>query len=473
MEKRRIDTFEAAVEYLYHMPRFTAKHSMEDTVAHLARLGAPDQKIKRIIHVAGTNGKGSVCTYLRFCLQEAGYRVGVFTSPHLVDIRERFVLDGEMIEETEFLRLFQVVYESLDWETLAQGEGYHPTFFEYLFFMCMLYFAKRQPDYCILETGLGGRLDATNAVSHKELAVITRISLDHVEYLGDTVAQIAAEKAGIMRAGVPVVYCAEVPAAEEVFVKRAETLQIQAVPVSKKDYTFHKFHNKTIDFSLRTRYYGYIGVSLHTIAQYQMENAALAVRALEVLEERARKDDASGHGKNVSEQNGVALTQSMETPGVITEEQIKGGLAKAFWPGRMEEILPDVFADGAHNADGIRAFLDTVKADGCGESGQRRNLIFSVVQDKDYKTMIKQVLDASLFERIYVPHMHTARAAELEILKNDWEENAGDNIELIFCEDVRGALCRARAEQDGARIYIAGSLYLVGEIKEFFKDDQF
>ena len=137
MEKRRIDTFEAAVEYLYHMPRFTAKHSMEDTIAHLVRLSSPDQKIKRIIHVAGTNGKGSVCTYLQFCLREAGYHVGVFTSPHLVDIRERFMLDGELIEEAEFLRLFQVVYESLDWETLAQGEGYHPTFFEYLFFFLL------------------------------------------------------------------------------------------------------------------------------------------------------------------------------------------------------------------------------------------------------------------------------------------------------------------------------------------------
>ena len=345
MEKRRIDTFEGAVEYLYNMPRFTTKNTMDDTVAQLVRLGSPDRKIRHIIHVAGTNGKGSVCTYLRYCLQEAGYHVGVFTSPHLVDIRERFAVDGTLIDEEDFLRFFQEVYDSLDWEALQRGEGYHPTFFEYLFFMCMLYFAEKQPDYCILETGLGGRLDATNAVSHKELAVITRISLDHVEYLGDTVAQIAAEKAGIMKEGVPVVYCAEVPEAEKVFVKTARNMQARAVPVSKNDYMFHKFHNKTIDFSLRTRYYGYIGVSLHTIAHYQMENAALAVRALEVLEENGRRADVSGH-------DGKVPAQDEEIPCLITGEQLRRGLEKAFWPGRMEEILP-ITAEPAARAEAI------------------------------------------------------------------------------------------------------------------------
>ncbi len=453
MKKCNIDTFEKAVDYLYNMPRFTAKHSMEDTRAHLERLGAPDRKVKHIIHVAGTNGKGSVCTYLRYCLEEAGYRVGVFTSPHLVDIRERIVTDGKMISREAFLRLFLQVYDSLDWGALEQGEGYHPTFFEYLFFMCMLYFAEEQPYFCILETGLGGRLDATNAVSEKALTVITRIGLDHVEYLGNTVGEIAAEKAGILRQDVPLVYCAEVPEATEIFVEKAKKLGIAAWPVSKKDYRFQKFHNKTIDFSLRTRYYGYIEIFLHTIAYYQMENAALAVRAVEALEERLAQ--GAGDFKR------------------ITEEQIRAGLAKAFWPGRMEEILPDLFVDGAHNADGIRAFLDTVREDGCDREGQKRILIFSVVQDKDYKTMIKQVLAADLFSRIYVPHMHTARAAELTDLQKYWEENAAEGTEVLFCGNVREALDGALASRNGARIYIAGSLYLVGEIKEFFKDDQF
>ena len=445
MERQKIDSMEAAVDYLYNMPRFTTKNTMEDTRAHLVRLGSPDRKIRRIIHVAGTNGKGSVCAYLRYCLQEAGYRVSVFTSPHLVDIRERFVINGEMISEEDFLRLFLQVYDSLDWEALRVGKGYHPTFFEYLFFMGMSYFAEQDPDFCILETGLGGRLDATNSVTDKALTIITRISPDHVEYLGDTIAKIAGEKAGIMRGGVPLVYLDEVPEASTVFVEWAKKLKIEAYPVSKKDYDFPKFNNKTIDFSLHTRYYGYIGATLHTTALYQMENAALAVRALEIL--------LQGRG--------------------ITAEDIRTGLAKTFWPGRMEEILPDVFLDGAHNEDGIRAFLDTVREDGCGSRSQGRTLIFSVVQDKNYGSMITQVLDAALFDRIYVAHMETKRAASLESLKEQWKKAPGDNTEILFFENVKPAVRHALSAQDGDRIYIAGSLYLVGEIKEFIDDDQF
>ncbi|MDE7270109.1 MAG: bifunctional folylpolyglutamate synthase/dihydrofolate synthase [Acetatifactor sp.] len=441
--KKVIDNFEAAVEYLYSMPRFTSKNTPEDTRAQLVRLGSPDRRIKQIIHVAGTNGKGSVCAYLHSILKEAGFRTAVFTSPHLVDIRERFAVDGSMISREDFLRIFLKIYDSLDWTALEQGRGYHPTFFEYLFFMAMLYFAEQEPDYCILETGLGGRLDATNAVAEKALAVITRISKDHVEYLGDTLAGIAAEKAGIMSGTAPLVYCDEVPEASAVFVERAQDLQIQTYPVSKKDYSFLKKANKTIDFSLNTRYYDYIGITLHTLARYQMENAALAVRAVEVLFQGER----------------------------ITAGQIQSGLAKSFWPGRMEEILPEVFVDGAHNEDGIRAFLDTVSEDGCAADGRRRILLFSVVQDKDYRSMIRQVLDSELFDRIFVAHMETGRAAALDSLRALWETEERGNAETVFCEDVHTALKSVLAQQGEARVYIAGSLYLVGEIKEFLWND--
>lgn len=437
--KKVIDNFEAAVEYLYSMPRFTSKNTPEDTRAHLVRLGSPDRRIKQIIHVAGTNGKGSVCAYLHSILKEAGFRTAVFTSPHLVDIRERFAVDGSMISREDFLRIFLKIYDSLDWTELEQGRGYHPTFFEYLFFMAMLYFAEQEPDYCILETGLGGRLDATNAVAEKALAVITRISKDHVEYLGDTLAGIAVEKAGIMSSTAPLVYCDEVPEVSAVFVERAQYLQIRTYPVSKKDYSFLKKANKTIDFSLNTRYYDYIGITLHTLARYQMENAALAVRAVEVLFQGER----------------------------ITAGQIQSGLAKSFWPGRMEEILPEVFVDGAHNEDGIRAFLDTVSEDGCAADGRRRILLFSVVQDKDYRSMIRQVLDSELFDRIFVAHMETGRAAALNSLRALWETEERGNAETVFCEDVHTALKSVLAQQGEARVYIAGSLYLVGEIKEF------
>ncbi len=442
LEKQVIQTFEEAVAYLYDMPRFTTKNTPEDTRIHLAKLGSPDKQIPTIIHVAGTNGKGSVCAYLRYILEETGAKVATFTSPHLVDIRERFCVNGEMMSKEDFVRIFLQVYESLDWCALAQDEGYHPTFFEYLFFMGMLWFGEQKPDYCILETGLGGRLDATNSVSHKELTVITRIGLDHVEYLGDTLEAIAGEKAGIMRAGVPLVCCGEVPEALTIFERQGQKLQTQVINVSNKDYALLKFNNKTIDFSLQTRYYGYIGITLHTLARYQMENAAIAVRAAEEL--------CGPDGLNV--------------------RKIQDGLSKAFWPGRMEEVLSEVFVDGAHNEDGIRAFLEAVGGDGCEAIGRERILLFSVVQDKDYESMIKQVLDAALFHRIYVAHMETARGASLEQLRALWcaREN---HPEIYFCENVQGALEQALLDRTDERIYIAGSLYLVGEIKEFLSND--
>lgn len=451
MLKKDINSFGEAAAYLYALPRFTAKNTMEDTRAHLERLGSPDRKIKQIIHVAGTNGKGSVCAYLRSVLEEGGYTVALFTSPHLTDIRERFVINGEMVSRQDFLKAFLQVYNSLNWEESDSERWYHPTFFEYLFFMAMLLFADADCDYCILETGLGGRLDATNAVSRKALTVITRISQDHTDQLGSAVEQIAREKAGIMRAGVPCVYCADVPEAAAVFAEIAEKLQTEGEALSKKDYIFLNFKNKTIDFSLHTRYYGYIRVVLHTQARYQMENAALAVRAAEVLD----------RGRNIS----VA--------------QIQSGLARCFWAGRMEEILPEVFVDGAHNEDGIRAFLETVSQDGCEERGCSRSLLFSVVSDKDYRSMIEQILRSGCFYRIAAAHMRTGRAADLDALREIFDvqqegigARAASGPEMIFSDDVRDAFTRMLEERrQGERIYVAGSLYLIGEIKEFSKHD--
>lgn len=438
MKRQNITTFEEAVDYLYSTPKFTTKNSIEDTQAYLHKMGDPDNKL-RIIHVAGTNGKGSVCAYLRYILMEAGYRVASFTSPHLVDVRERFLVDGEMITKEAFLEAFLEIYNSLDWESLEQGAGYHPTFFEYLFFMAMLIFPKENVDFCILETGLGGRLDATNAISQKELSVITRISLDHVEYLGNTIEQIASEKAGIIHAGTPVVFTNAQEEATRVILRQAAKCGVSDYAVSKRDYTFLKIHNKNIAFSLHSEYYGYIRLSLRTIARYQMENAALAVRAIEVLD-RAQ---------------------------TITEEHIIRGVEKCVWQGRMEEVLPEVYVDGAHNEDGIRAFLDTVSEDGCEGS---RTLLFSVVSDKDYEHMIEKLACSGLFEHIAVAHMHTGRATTLEKMSELFARYPQVNYSLH--EDVKEAFQELLdSQKQGERIYVAGSLYLVGEIKESLKDD--
>lgn len=438
MKKQVIKSFDEAVEYLFAIPRFTGKNTMEDTKSFLHKLGDPDQKMK-IIHVAGTNGKGSVCAYLRYVLEAAGYTTCVFTSPHLVDVRERFLIKGEMVSKESFLDAFYAIYDMLDWEALEKDNGYHPSFFEYMFFMGMILFSKEPTDYCILETGLGGRLDATNSVARKEVSVITRIGLDHVEYLGDTLPKIAAEKAGIMKEGAPTVFWNFDKSVRDVFCQRAKMLGVKTYGVSKKDYTFLEFKNKNIDFSLHTRYYGYIRLTLHTQARYQLENASLAVRAIEVLDE----------GKH------------------ITAEHIAEGMRRCFWQGRMEEVLPEVYVDGAHNGDGIRAFVETVSEDSWqGE----RILLFGVVKDKDYDHMLAQLMQSKLFSKVVLAPLKTGRRLDLTTLKGTLEKVAQKcemQISYETYEGVEQALEKLIAEKTPSqRIYVAGSLYLVGEVKE-------
>lgn len=440
MKKQIIRSYEDAVNYIMSTPKFTTKNSMEDTKAFLGKLGNPDRKLQ-IIHVAGTNGKGSTCSYMKSILEASGKRIALFTSPHLVDIRERFRIGKEVVSETAFYSSFMQVYEALDWGELEQGAGYHPTFFEYLFFMAMLIFAEEEIDYCILETGLGGRLDATNSVENKVLSVITRISLEHVEYLGNSIREIAGEKAGIMMRNTPVVFSDVEPEATAVFLERAKGLSSPVYPVSKNDYRVLNLRNKSIDFSYVSRYDKNVCATLclHTIARYQVENCALALRAVEVL----------------------------DTDREITWEQVSKGVENCFWEGRMEEVLPSIFVDGAHNEDGIRAFLESVAQD--GHQG-RRTLLFSVVADKDYRKMIGAIDRSGLFDKLVVARLNNSRAAsfeDLEVLLRQVTAYKGEHYEDVISA-FRSCL---ESREDGERIYVAGSLYLVGEIKEFLGND--
>ena len=188
-------------EYILDIPKFTQKNQREDTDGFYSFLGRPGER-QKIIHVAGTNGKGSVCAYSEAMLMAAGHTCGLFSSPHLECMRERIRLQKTDIPEEAFVRIFTYITQQIERYT----KNYFPTFFELLFFMAMVYFEETKPEYIILETGLGGRLDATNIVKNKKICIITRIALDHTVYLGDTLEEIAGEKAGIISGGVPVVY---------------------------------------------------------------------------------------------------------------------------------------------------------------------------------------------------------------------------------------------------------------------------
>ena len=207
-----IHSYAQAAAYIEEIPKFTKKHSLDHTREFLKRLGDPALD-RKIIHVAGTNGKGSVCAYIKAILTAEGKKTGFFTSPHLVSVNERIEICGKPVDDDAFFRIFEEVYK-IAGEMEAEGLG-HPSYFEFLFGMGMKAFAASDVEYIILETGLGGRLDATNAVPEPFLTVITSISLDHTDILGDTIEKIAGEKAGIIKKGVPVIFDGSNPAARK------------------------------------------------------------------------------------------------------------------------------------------------------------------------------------------------------------------------------------------------------------------
>ena len=424
-------TYEEACEYILDIPKFAGKHTLADTKEMLGRLTGSRIESK-IIHVAGTNGKGSVCAYLQSILRAAGFHVGMFISPHLETMRERILYDGEMIPQESFVKAFELVREESD----RQKEK-HPSFFEFLFLMGMCYFKEKEPDYIILETGLGGRLDATNCIAKPKLCVITEIGFDHMQYLGNTLVEIAGEKAGIIKSGTPVVYLDKREETSRVIEQTAAVLETPAIAVKKSQIGRPVMRKKSIDFSFGNGYYRYDNLILRTTAVYQTENASVALVAARSLKEER-----------------------------IVDEAIRKGLYDAFWPGRMEEILPRVFLDGAHNEDGIEAFLTSVSAANTEQekAAGKRLLLFGVVADKQYDKMIGRIAASQLFSHIAVTVLASDRSASIDKLKVAWAQYK--TADCSFHESAEEAFHYIQSIQKEAdTIYIAGSLYLVGQIK--------
>lgn len=427
--------------YICDIQKFTKKNTLAHTKRYLELLGNPCAE-KKIIHVAGTNGKGSVCSYLCALLREHGFHTAMFVSPHLVDMRERMLLDEEMVSEERFLAAFKQVKSVADraanGEYTGETELHHPTFFEFLFLMAMLVFEEAEQDYIILETGMGGRLDATNVFDKPQLTIITEIGLDHCMYLGDTREKIAFEKAGIIKPGVPLVYVSREKSVSDVLSQTAERCGSMAFAVDKSLISNVNINDKSIDFSYKSRYYNNVDCTLSTRALYQTENASVALTALEVLLPKE----------------------------CIDIHKMRSGLAGVCWPGRMEEIGEGVFVDGAHNEDGIAAFLESVRA--ASEDG-RRILLFSVVGDKEYEKMISRIEESGLFETYVIAGIADARGLAEEQIVNCFQQNRRENIYL--CGSVQEAYHKALDLKKDGVLYIAGSLYLVGEIKALLKEE--
>ena len=273
-------TYEEICNYIYEIPKFTKKNSLEHTKEMLQRLSIREHQFE-IIHVAGSNGKGSVCAFINQVLVEHGCEVGLFTSPHLVCMEERFVINGEKCSQEEFVESFEAVQKVVE---QMEAEGLpHPAFFEYLFAMGMYLFQKWKVHYLILETGLGGRLDATNVFEEPLLTIITSISLEHTQILGDSIEAIAGEKAGIIKEGVPVIFDGSNETAAEVIRQTARAKRAPYYCISLESLKIHKITGKTIDFCY-TNGYDVVDLKIPFPAEYQMMNASLAYRALSVLQ---------------------------------------------------------------------------------------------------------------------------------------------------------------------------------------------
>lgn len=456
MEENQIQNYAAAEQFLSEIPKFTKKNPLEDTQKFYSYIQQcsggkySEQHLGKIIHIAGTNGKGSVCAYLQSICKESGYRTGMFTSPHLVTTRERFCVEGSILSEEEFLNAFWWLSDQIRAYHTIQPE-YYPTYFEWLFFMGIYVFAKAQVDVLLLETGLGGRLDTTNVISNPVLTIITEIGVDHMEYLGDTIDKIAAEKAGILKSQVPVVFSDRKKVASAVICEKAQKLGCKCHAVSEKDYKINEIQKKFIDFSVVSRYYDYGRLIADTTAVYQVENAAVAIRAAEVL-----KRDCGFEA--------------------VTIASIKNGIRKMHWPCRMEEIQPGIYIDGAHNEDGIAAFVQSLQqapifTDTERKFDKRCVLIFSVVKDKQYNKMIKMLCGLPMVTDFVITHIPGARGAKLAELRSIFDRYAGENAQGIYTyEKIEDAVTFGLSvAKDGGRVYIVGSLYLAGTVEEFLK----
>jgi dihydrofolate synthase / folylpolyglutamate synthase len=390
-------------------------------------LGNPEKGLK-FIHIAGTNGKGSVAAFLHSVLAESGYRAGLYTSPHLVEMGERIQVCGQQIPRDDIVRL------TLKIRSLMEGspELKDTSYFEFMTTMALLYFEEKKVEIVIWETGLGGRLDATNVVD-PECCVITGIGYDHLEYLGATLGEIALEKAGILKAGKPLVLASQAPEAREVILERAKNLGCPVFPVPEAQAK----GVWEIDSSNQTLVLHDKGNSwcLGLAGTYQVSNASLALEICEVL-------------------------QSLGFP--IPTEARKKGLESARWPGRFEflQSQPPWVVDGAHNVEGLQSALASWQA-WFGEAP--RQVIFGCASDKNLDAMAALLYGSNTLIRLV--RLSTARSQCLERMK---EAFTNPSVTCFDSLTEAVAVCRS----SGQSTLIVGSLYLAGEMLALTRENQ-
>jgi len=423
--------YDEAMVYLQNLTKFGMNFGLERITELLRRLGDPHRRVK-VIHVGGTNGKGSTTAMLASVLKGAGYRVGTFTSPHLHCYTERFRINGTEIDPNQLAILISRLCPHL--EAMARDGFEHPTEFEVSTALAFCYFAEESVDYLVLEVGLGGAIDSTNVV-HPLLSVITNVAMDHMDYLGNTVSDIARVKAGIIKPGVPVVTASDNP---EVLAIIRETCRAKCCRLIQvgKDITWTYG-----EYSLRGQYFDYQGLNcilselwIPLLGQHQVVNAATALVALEVL---------AGLGVH------------------IAENALRNGLGKIVWPARLELFgnKPPVLIDGAHNYEGARSLrqaLDTYFPN------RGIVMVLGMLGDKERARVVAEL--APRARKVIVTKPNSPRAG-------DWKQMAGQARQYVSdvdtVESISDAVLTALKQAgQGDLVCITGSLYMVAEARE-------
>jgi len=402
-------TYSKAVQFLYGLRLFGAKFGLKNTFKLAGLAGNPQNRL-RFIHVAGTNGKGSTCAMLESIYRAAGLRVGLFTSPHLVSFRERIQVNRQLVSEADVVRL---VEQMQPWFRTFPAD-HHPTFFEVVTVMALNFFAEQNCDLVVWETGLGGRLDATNIVTPLA-SVITNVQFDHQQWLGDALGKIAFEKAGIIKPGVPVITSAEEPEALAAIEKTAREKNAPLIKVR----TGSRESDETLALPLP--------------GEHQRSNAALASATVQ------------------------ALQNQIEVGGAF----VRAGLESVNWPGRLQLVKRPsgqrILLDGAHNVAGAEALREALEK---VFTAAKRTLILGVLQDKDWRH-ICDIL-APLAARIVAVRVSSERTADANELAAACHM-ANASAEVTAVDSMAGALEKSADEEF---VVVAGSLYLVGEALE-------
>ena len=408
-------TYVEAIQFLYGLRLFGAKFGLENTFKLAALAGNPQEKL-RFIHVAGTNGKGSTCAMLESIYRTAGLRVGLFTSPHLVSFRERIQINRQLISENEVEHLVEELQPLLK----QFPADHHPTFFEVVTIMALKFFAEQKCDLVIWETGLGGRLDATNIVTPLA-SVITNIAFDHQQWLGDALEKIAYEKAGIIKPGIPIVTAVEKSEALAIIEKIAKEKNAPLVKVNSE------FRIQNSELSL--------------LGEHQKQNALLALAMVEILQKQIP----------------------------VSKNQIEAGLKNVNWPGRLQLIEKrdgqKFLLDGAHNVAGAKVLREAIEKKFSAE--ENRTLILGILRDKDWRE-ICEIL-SPLAGKIFVVPVASERSANPNELAEVCHV-ANPLAEIFICDSLKEALkkvgSRGRLPHQNNFIIFTGSLYLVGEALE-------